>query len=103
MVFVWYPMGVAKLVDATKVIATKNGWGSTCMDDASDSAIGERITAEALFDITSVNISSLDNQDRVFRLPYDFLRHRTEKHFLKVGLPMGANDNSGDLLFFLNL
>ncbi len=56
MVFVWYPMGVAKLVDAAKVIATKNGRGSTCMDDARDSAMGERITAKALFDITSVSI-----------------------------------------------
>jgi len=49
------------------------------------------------------HISSLDNQDRVFRLPYDFLRYRPKKHFLEVGLPMGANDNSGNLLFFLNL
>jgi len=49
-------MGVAKLVDAAKVIATKNGRGSTCMDDARDSAMGERITAKALFDITSVSI-----------------------------------------------
>jgi len=57
MVFVWYPMGVEKLVDAAKVIATKNGRGSTCIDDASDSAIGARITAEALFDITSVNMA----------------------------------------------
>jgi hypothetical protein len=46
---------------------------------------------------------SLDDQNRLFGLPYDLLRHRTEKHFLKVGLPMGADDNSGNLLFFLNL
>jgi hypothetical protein len=49
------------------------------------------------------HISSLDNQDRVFRLPYNLLRYRSKKHFLKVGLPMGANDNSRDLLFSLNL
>ena len=63
MVFVWYPIGVAKLVDAAKVIATKNGRGSTCMDDASDSAIGARITAEALFDITSVNMAATRYND----------------------------------------
>ena len=57
MVFVWYPVGVAKLVDAAKVIATKNGRGSTCMDDARDRAMWERITADALFDIISVSIA----------------------------------------------
>jgi hypothetical protein len=57
MVFVWYPIGVAKLVDAAKVIATRNGRGLTLMDAARDSAMGERITADALFDITSVSIA----------------------------------------------
>jgi len=49
------------------------------------------------------HISSLDNQNRAFRLPYNLFGYGAKKHFLQVSLPMGANDNSGNLLFFLNL
>ena len=45
--FVWYPMGVIKLLDAPKQIATKNGFGSigTGSCDAKQTPIGAKIIA----------------------------------------------------------
>ena len=53
---VWYPMGVIKLAEAPKHIATKNGRGSTPKISAKINPIGVIITATAAFDISADKI-----------------------------------------------
>ena len=54
---VWYPIGVIKLADAPKHIATKNGRGSTPKISANINPIGVIITATAAFDISADKIN----------------------------------------------
>ena len=55
IVLVLYPIGVAKLVEAAKVIAISSGRGSIFRDAAVVKAIGASMAAAALLDIASVN------------------------------------------------
>jgi hypothetical protein len=51
---------------------------------------------------SSLQALPLDDQNRLPRLPYGLLRYRSKEHFLKVGLPVGADDNRGDPFRLLN-
>ena len=53
---VWYPIGVIKLADAAKHIATKNGRGSTPKISANINPIGVIITATAELEINADRI-----------------------------------------------